>query len=124
MGWLGIELDVMTITIAAVTIGIAVDDTIHYVHRFLEVRRDEGGEQAVLAVHRTVGLAILYTTIIITLGFSLLALSDFVPSVLFGALTGFAMVVALIADLTLLPVLLARHDLPRERANVTGEVAA
>jgi hypothetical protein len=124
MGWLGIELDVMTITIAAVTIGIAVDDTIHYVHRFLEVRRDEDGEQAVLTVHRTVGFPILYTTIIITLGFSLLALSDFVPSVLFGALTGFAMVVALIADLTLLPVLLARHDLPRERANVTGEVAA
>jgi hypothetical protein len=106
MGWLGIELDVMTITIAAVAIGIAVDDTIHYVHRYMDVRRQQTADQATYAAHRTVGFAILYTTMVITLGFALLIFSDFVPSVLFGALTGLAMLVALAADLTLLPLLL------------------
>lgn len=107
MGWLGIELDVMTITIAAVTMGIAVDDTIHYVHRHLELSREDDIEAATLGTHRSVGVAIFYTTAIIALGFSLLMTSSFVPSEIFGGLTALAMVVAMLADLTLLPVLLA-----------------
>ncbi|WP_348673225.1 MMPL family transporter [uncultured Abyssibacter sp.] len=109
MGWAGISLDFMTITIAAVAMGIAVDDTIHYVHRFLEERR--GGGDAVAAVrasHRSIGAALLYTTLIIVCGFALLGFSDFVPSVLFGLLSALAMLVALITDLTLLPVMLRR----------------
>jgi predicted RND superfamily exporter protein len=107
MGWLGIPLDLMTITIAAIAMGIAVDDTIHYIHRYLE-ELNGSSEEAVERSHGSVGYAIVYTSFIITLGFSLLAFSDFVPSVLFGLLTGLAMIMALVWDLCLLPVLLNR----------------
>jgi len=113
MGWLRIPLDLMTITIAAIAMGIAVDDTIHYIHRYLEEPAGTSGEEAVTRTHSTVGHAILYTSLIIILGFSLLSFSDFIPSVLFGLLTGLAMAVALVADLCLLPVLLRRFVSPR-----------
>ncbi len=109
MGWLGIMLDIMTITIAAITIGIGVDNAIHYIHRFrveLEVDGDYWG--AVKRCHASVGRAIYYTSITVTLGFSIMALSSFIPSIYFGLLTGFAMVVALIGNLTLLPLLLVK----------------
>jgi len=107
MGWLNIRLDLMTVTIAAITIGIAVDNTLHYVYRFrAELARDHDYLAAVRRSHRSVGRAMVYTTVTITLGFSILALSEFVPTIYFGLLTGFAMMVALIANLTLLPVLL------------------
>jgi hypothetical protein len=108
MGWLRIPLDLMTITIAAIAMGIAVDDTIHYIHRYLEELEGASSEEAVERSHGSVGYALLYTSLIITLGFSLLAFSDFVPSILFGLLTGFALVTAFVFDLTLLPVLLHR----------------
>lgn len=108
MGWLSIPLDLMTITIAAIAMGIAVDDTIHYIHRYMEELGDFSADKAVERSHTSVGCALLYTSLIITLGFSLLTFSDFVPSVLFGLLTGFAMIVALVFDLCLLPVLLHR----------------
>lgn len=109
MGLLGIPLDIMTITIAAITIGIGVDDTIHYVYRIKEELRQDGDYWA--AVHRchgSVGRAIYYTSVTVTLGFSILALSNFIPTIHFGLFTGFAMVVALIANLTLLPLLIVR----------------
>ncbi len=107
MGWLGIPLDLMTITIASITIGIAVDDTIHYVCRFRkEIRIDGDYWAAVHRCHGTIGRAMYYTSVVIMLGFSILALSNFVPTIYFGLLTGCAMIVALLADLTLLPILL------------------
>ena len=109
MGWLGIPLDIMTITIAAITIGIAVDDTIHYIHRFQEefvVDRDYWA--AIKRCHKSIGRAMYYTSVTITLGFSILALSNFIPTIYFGLLTGFAMIAALVANLTLLPVLIAK----------------
>jgi hypothetical protein len=106
MGWLGIPLDLMTIMIASVALGITVDDTIHYVHRYLEELRNGSGEKAVELSHASVGYALLYTSLIVILGFSLLAFSDFVPSILFGLLTGLAMAMAVILDLSMLPVLL------------------
>jgi len=107
MGWLGINLDIMTITIAAITIGIAVDDTIHYVHRYVvEFNKDQDAWSAVNRCHASIGKAMYFTTITITLGFSVLVLSNFVPTIYFGLLTGAAMLIALIADLTLLPLLL------------------
>jgi uncharacterized protein len=106
MGWLGIPLDLMTITIAAIAMGIAVDDTIHYIHRYLEELGEGSGEQAVPRSHASVGHAILYTSLIIVLGFSLLAFSDFVPSIIFGLLSGLAMVLALGANLCILPAFL------------------
>ncbi len=107
MGWLSIPLDLMTITIAAISIGIAVDDTIHYVHRFTEEYAVDGNYwAAVERSHDTIGRAMYYTTLTITLGFSILALSNFVPTIYFGLLTGLAMVVALAADLIILPLLI------------------
>ncbi|MCP4127878.1 MAG: MMPL family transporter, partial [Gammaproteobacteria bacterium] len=109
MGWLGIPLDIMTITIAAITIGIGVDNAIHYVHRFrVELARDGDYWGAVKRCHSSVGRAIYYTSITVTLGFSIMALSSFIPSIYFGILTGIAMVVALIGNLTLLPLLLVK----------------
>lgn len=108
MGWLNIPLDLMTITIAAIAMGIAVDDTIHFVHRFSEKAASVSATEAVKSTYRSIGYALLYTSFIITLGFSLLSFSDFVPSVMFGLLTGLAMLVALLTDLTLLPAMLAR----------------
>ena len=109
MGWLGISLDMMTITIASITIGIGVDDTIHYVHRFKEEFAVDGDYwSAVRRCHASVGRAIYYTSVTITLGFSILVLSNFIPTIHFGILTGIAMVVALVANLTLLPLLIVR----------------
>jgi predicted RND superfamily exporter protein len=109
MGWLHISLDIMTITIAAICIGIAVDDTIHYIHRFMEEFRKDGDYwAAVKRSHASIGRAMYYTTITITLGFSILALSNFIPTIYFGLLTGFSMIVALLADLILLPILIVR----------------
>ena len=115
MGWLGINLDIMTITIAAITIGIAVDDTIHYVHRYVEeYQTDQNAWAAVERCHKSIGKAMYYTTITITLGFSVLILSNFLPTIYFGLLTGGAMIIALIADLTLLPLLLVMFYKPKK----------
>jgi predicted RND superfamily exporter protein len=107
IGWLDIPLDLMTITIAAITVGIAVDDTIHYTHRFIhEFARDRKYWAAIHRCHRTIGRAMYYTSVTIMLGFSILALSQFVPTIYFGLLTGTAMLIALLANMTLLPVLI------------------
>lgn len=107
MGWVGIPLDMMTMTIAAISLGIAVDDTIHYIHRFkLEFGKGHGYIPSMHRCHQSIGHAMYYTSITIIIGFSILALSSFVPSIYFGLLTGLAMFVALITALTLLPQLL------------------
>ncbi len=109
MGWAGLPLDIMTMTIAAIVIGIGVDDTIHYVDRFqTEVRAGATNATAAETTHREVGRAMVYTTVIVTLGFSILTLSNFMPTIYFGLLTGLAMVLALVSNLALLPVLLER----------------
>ena len=106
-GALGIPLDFMTITVAAITIGIAVDDTIHYIHRFKqEVAKDGDYLAAMHRCHRSIGKAMFYTTLTIIMGFSILVLSNFLPSIYFGLFTGFAMFVALFFALTLLPALI------------------
>jgi predicted RND superfamily exporter protein len=97
----------MTITIAAISVGIAVDDTIHYIHRFEEEFKVDGNYiQSVHRCHGSIGYAMYYTSITIIVGFSILALSNFNPSIYFGLLTGLAMLIALIAALTLLPQLI------------------
>lgn len=106
MGWLGIPLDLMTIMIAAIAMGISVDDTIHYIHRYLEELQNTTAEETIARTHTSVGYAMLYTSLIVVLGFSLLAFSDFVPSILFGLLTALSMSMALIFNFTILPVLL------------------
>ncbi len=107
MGLMGIPLDIMTITIAAITIGIAVDDTIHYIHRFTEELAVDGNYlSAMRRSHDSVGRAMYYTSVIIVAGFSILSLSNFHPTIYFGLFTGIAMLVAMIANLTLLALLL------------------
>ncbi|MCZ6844078.1 MAG: MMPL family transporter [SAR324 cluster bacterium] len=107
MGWARIPLDLMTITIAAISVGIAVDDTIHYIHRFrLEYDLDGRYLAAMHRSHGSIGYAMYYTSMTIIIGFSVLVLSNFIPSIYFGLLTGLAMVVALISALTLLPQLI------------------
>ncbi len=107
MGLVGIPLDMMTITIAAITVGIGVDDTIHYVHRFRdEFPRDRNYLQTMYRCHGSIGKAMYYTSVIIVFGFSILALSNFTPSIYFGLLTGLAMVAALLGAMLLLPKLI------------------
>jgi uncharacterized protein len=108
MGWLGIPLDLMTITIAAVAMGIAVDNTIHYVHRYRIEAGNFDPAAAVRNTHGSVGFAMFYTTLIVVAGFSSLAFSDFVPSMLFGLLTGVALTGAFLFDIMVLPALLGR----------------
>jgi len=107
MGWLAVPLDIMTITIAAIVVGIGVDDSIHYVHRFRqEFARDRDYLGAVSRAHGSIGRAMFYTSVIVTAGFAVLVLSNFIPTIYFGLFTGFAMLFAMIANLTLLPLLL------------------
>jgi len=121
MGALDIPLDFMTITIAAIAIGIGVDDTIHYVHRFgEEVAVDWDYQAAVSRSHDSIGRAMYYTTVTITIGFSILVLSKFVPTIYFGILTAFAMLIALLANFTVLPVLLVKLK-PYGRATTLEE---
>ena len=109
MGATGIPLDIMTITIAALIIGIGVDDTIHYVHRFgEEIVVDWDYPAAVRRSHASIGRAMYYTTMTVTVGFSILALSNFVPTIHFGLLTALAMLLALVSNLTVLPLLLEK----------------
>ena len=107
IGLLGIPLDMMTITIAAITIGIAVDNSIHYIYRFKEeFEKIKNYNDTVDRCHNTVGVAILNTSITIVFGFSILVLSNFIPTIYFGVFTGIAMLLALISVLTLLPKLI------------------
>ncbi len=107
IGMLGIPLDMMTITIAAITIGIAVDNSIHYIYRFKEEFYNiKDYEKTLKTCHSTVGIAILNTSITIVFGFSILVLSKFIPTIYFGIFTGLAMLLAMISVLTLLPTLL------------------
>ena len=107
MGYLGISLDMMTITIAAIAIGIGVDDAIHYLHRFREeFDKDRDVRLAVAWSHGTIGRAMYFTSLTVIMGFSVLVFSNFVPTLLFGLLTAAAMALAMLANLTLLPALL------------------
>jgi uncharacterized protein len=107
IGLLGIPLDMMTITIAAITIGIAVDNSIHYIYRFKEeFKKNNDYDKTLKLCHSTVGVAILNTSITIVFGFSILVFSKFIPTIYFGVFTGIAMLLAMVSVLTLLPSLI------------------
>ncbi len=109
MGWGEIPLDMMTITIAAISIGIGVDDTIHYIHRFKEeFKKDKNYLLAMRRSHESIGYAMYYTSIAIIIGFSILVTSNFIPTIYFGLLTVVAMFFALLCALILLPILIIR----------------
>ncbi len=107
MGLAGIPLDIMTITIAAIVVGIGVDHAIHYVHRFKrEFPTDRDYLATMYRCHGSIGRALYYTSITVIVGFSILALSNFTPSIYFGLLTGLAMFASVIGSLLLLPQLI------------------
>jgi predicted RND superfamily exporter protein len=109
LGLLRIPLDIMTITVAAISVGMAVDNTIHYIYRYKkEMKTTQSVEQALLNAHTTTGRAIFYTAATIATGFSILSLSNFFPTQLFGIFTALAMLVAFISSLSLLPNLLVK----------------
>jgi len=128
MGWLNIPLDIMTITIAAISVGIGVDNTIHYMHRFKrEFPRLGNYRETMYFCHNSIGRAMYFTSMTIVAGFSILALSNFIPTIVFGLLTSLAMLVALTGSLTLLPQLLitfkplgAEHSSDTETAAAGG----
>jgi predicted RND superfamily exporter protein len=127
MGWLHIPLDMMTITIAAIGVGLVDDDTIHYIHRFKHEVQAEGSYRVALhRSHDSIGHAIYYTTVTLVIGFSILSLSNFIPTVYFGLLTVLAITTALLASLTLLPQLLVvikpygKERLPNAEVRVGG----
>ena len=108
----------MTITIAAITIGIAVDNSIHYIYRFKEEFKIIRNYSKTLdRCHNTVGIAILNTSITIVFGFSILVLSNFIPTIYFGFFTGVAMLLAMISVLTILPNLILKFKPFGEEAN-------
>jgi predicted RND superfamily exporter protein len=107
MGIFKIPLDMMTITIAAITVGIGVDHSIHYITRFRrEFAKDSNYIASMHRAHNSIGQALFYTAITIIIGFSILSLSNFIPSIYFGLLTGLAMIAALLGSMTLLPKLI------------------
>jgi predicted RND superfamily exporter protein len=124
MGAAGITLDIMTITIASVSLGIAVDSAIHYVTRFRrEVRRGAGFESAVFAAHQSIGRAVLYTALTVIAGFLVLTMSRFTPTIYFGTLVGVAMVTGLVSNLVLLPALLMTFRPFRDEAATEAPAA-
>lgn len=107
MGWFNIPLNIMTITIAAIAIGIGVDDTIHYLERFKkEFKKEPDYPKIIHLTNTNTGYAMYYTTVSVIVGFSILVLSNLIPTIYFGLLTILTMFVALMADLILLPKLL------------------
>ena len=109
LGLMKIPLDIMTITVAAISVGMAVDNTIHYIYRYKkEMKITHSVEMALQNAHTTTGRAIFYTAATIASGFSILALSNFFPTQLFGIFTALAMLIAFISSLSLLPNLLVK----------------
>lgn len=110
MGFSGIPMDMMTLTIASIVIGIGVDDAIHYLHYF---RQKYDGVKPIRAVvrdsHRNVGIAMYVTTFTVVVGFLILMFSEFIPTVYFGVLTAFAMILAALVNLVILPALLVKY---------------
>ncbi|XOB63420.1 efflux RND transporter permease subunit [Campylobacterota bacterium DY0563] len=107
MGWLNIPLDIMTITIAAISIGIGVDDTIHYIHRFHEeFKKDHNYINSMIRSHESIGYAMTYTSLVVIVGFSILVLSNLIPTIYFGLLTVIVMATMLASALLLLPKLI------------------
>jgi len=109
MGLVKIPLDIMTITVASISVGIAVDNTIHYLYKFKsEYELNNDFNEAMIRSHSTIGRAIFYTASTISLGFLVFSFSNFIPTIYFGIFTALAMFFAFLVSLTLLPILLEK----------------
>ena len=112
MGWMGIRLSMATSLIASIAIGLAVDDTIHYLYRYnREFKKDLNKDRALRDTIKHIGKPIIFTTLTISIGFSILLFSHFKPTATFGFLIVVTMVFALIGDLIILPSLMLHVEL-------------
>jgi predicted RND superfamily exporter protein len=112
MGWLGIKLSIATSLIASIAIGLAVDDTIHYLHRYnREFKKDLDKDRALRDTIMSVGRPIVFTTITISIGFFILVFSSFKPTAVFGLLMVLTMLAAIVGDLIILPSLMLHVEL-------------
>ena len=108
LGLFNIPLDMMTITIASISVGIAIDNSIHYIYRFREeFKINKNYKKTIEICHKSVGKAIVNASLTIVFGFSILIFSNFIPSIYFGIFTGLAMLTAMTLVLTLMPQLIA-----------------
>ena len=106
MGLLGIPLDIMSITIAAISIGMGVDNSIHYIHRYKQEIASNSAQNAVLNSHKSIGYAMYYTSFAVILGFSVMSISNFWPTIYFGLLIDLVMALLLLGALIILPSLI------------------
>ena len=114
LGIFRIPLDIMTITVAAISVGMAVDNTIHYIYRYKEQLQNSASPvNAIRISHNSIGKAILYTALTISIGFLIFTFSNFTPTVLFGLFTAIALITSLLATLVLLPYLLKSSNVFR-----------
>jgi predicted RND superfamily exporter protein len=107
MGWLGWKINMGAAMIAAVSIGLSVDSSVHYLVSFARLRRNgRGVDHALHQVHQTVGRAMVFSTLALIVGFTALVQSQFVPTIYFGVLVSLAMFGGLLGNLVVLPLLL------------------
>jgi len=107
MGWLGLKINMGAAMIAAVSMGLSIDSSIHYVAAYTRARA--GGDTSSEALHSVqlmVGRAMIYSTLALIVGFSVLCASQFVPTIYFGALVSLSMIGGLLGNLIVLPLLL------------------
>ena len=107
MGWLGLKINMGAAMIAAVSIGLSIDSSVHYITAFLRARgQGQTLPEALAAVHQSVGRAMVFSTLALVVGFSVLCTSQFVPTIYFGVLVSLTMLGGLAGNLVVLPVLL------------------
>ncbi len=121
MGWIGFPLDISTMMIGAILLGVAVDDTIHFMHVFYRYHGASGDtNQAIVRTLQTTGRAMLFTSIVLSAGFFIQMLATVDNLTHTGALTGFAVIMAFFADVLLAPALLVAIERGRGEAVVTN----
>jgi len=122
MGWLGIDIDIGVAIAGAIIIGVAVDDTIHFLVKYFEAR-DKGAniQDSLTYVMQYAGNAIIFTTVILSLAFSVFVFSDFLPNYMFGVVTASALIIAVIADLLMLPAILSMIDTYKTKKRIRLE---
>ena len=119
MGLAGLSLDIMSITIGSISLGIGVDSAIHYIYRYKrELAHFKDSKKAIIASHASIGYALYYTSFAVFIGFGVMISSNFWPTIYFGALTDLVMFFMLASSLILLPsLLLSQSAYPANEKN-------
>ncbi|MCI6177986.1 MAG: MMPL family transporter [Campylobacter sp.] len=126
MGLAGLSLDIMSITIGSISLGIGVDSAIHYIYRYKrELAHFKDSKKAIIASHASIGYALYYTSFAVFIGFGVMISSNFWPTIYFGALTDLVMFFMLASSLILLPsLLLSQSAYPANEQNKAKTINA